>query len=81
MSIRNLVFGINSVTVSYLIRHNSKLRQMLLQNAIATLLQNATEVYNKMRHFHYKMRQFAENAVILLQNATLITKCNFYYKL
>ena len=38
------------------------MRQILLQNATAILLQNTTEVY-------YKMRQ-------LLQNATLITNCD-----
>ena len=33
--------------------------QVLLQNATATLLQNVTEVYYKMRQvFPYKMRQF-----------------------
>ena len=51
-----------------------KMRQMLLQNATAILLQNATEVY-------YKMRQLSQNATILLQNATVITKCDIYYKL
>ena len=40
MSIRNLTFGVNSVTVSYLIRYGS-----LLQNSTAILLQSATEVY------------------------------------
>ena len=40
------------------------MRQMLLQNAIAILLQNVTEVY-------YEMRQF-----FLLQNATFITNCD-----
>ena len=59
MSIRNLIFGFNSVTVSYLIRYDS-------------LLQNTTDVitkcdscfiakcdsYNKMRQFYYKMRRF-----------------------
>ena len=77
MSIRNLIFGVNSVTVSYLIRYDS-----LLQNATAILLQNATEVYYKMRQvFYYKMRQLLQNATILLQNATVITKCDVYYKL
>ena len=46
MSIRNLIFGDNSVTVLYLIRYDR-------------LLQYATEVYYKMRQvFYYKMRQF-----------------------
>ena len=39
MSIRNLIFGVNSVTVSYLIRYDS-----LLQNATAILLQNGTAI-------------------------------------
>ena len=60
------------------------MRQMLLQNAIAVLLQNATEVYYKirrvfyykMRQFYYKMRQLLQNAIILLQNATFITNCD-----
>ena len=53
MSIENLLLGVNSVTVSYLIPFDS-----LLQNATAILLQNATEVYYKMRQvFYYKMRQ------------------------
>ena len=65
MSIRNLIFGANSVTVSDLIRYGS-----LLQNATAILLQNATEIYYKMRQvFYYKMRQ-------LLENATFICACN-----
>ena len=59
MSIENLILGVYSVTVSYLIRYDSLLRQILLENAAAMLLQNATEVY-------YKMRQS-------LQNATFIT--------
>ena len=64
MSIENLILGVNSVTVSYLIHYDS-----LLQNATnftnfifyttAILWQNATEVY-------YKMQQ-------LLQNATFVT--------
>ena len=38
------------------------------------LLQNATEVY-------YKMQQLVQIATTLLQNATVITKCDVYYKL
>ena len=55
ISIRNLIFGVNSVTVPDLIRYHS-----LLQNATAPLLQNAT---------------------VLLQNSTVITKCDVYDKL
>ena len=71
MSIGNLLLGVNSVAVSYLIHYDS-----LLQNATdimtkcgSNLLQNATEVYYKMcQVFYYKMRQF-------------ILKCDVYYKL
>ena len=38
--------------------------------------------YYKMRQgFYYKMRQLLQNMTILLQNATVITKCNVFYKL
>ena len=70
------------MTLSY------KMRQTL-QNATAILLQNATEVshkmcrvfYYKMRQFYYKMRQLLQIAAILLQNATVIAKCDVYYKM
>ena len=65
MSIGNLICGVNSVTVSYLIRYNSLL-QTATQNATAILLQNATEVYYKSCQVfffitkcdsYYKLRQ------------------------
>ena len=79
MSIRNLVFGANSVTVSYLIRYDS-------------LLQNATDVTTKCdNYFITKCDRtllenasgfLLQNAAVLLQNATVITKCDdFSYKL
>ena len=41
------------------------------------LLQNAAEIYSKMRQvFYYKMRQFLQTATILLQNVTYITNCD-----
>ena len=67
MSIRNLIFGVNSVTVSDLIRYDS-----LLQNAKdfikncdsyfitkrdRSLLQNAPGFFYKLRQFYNKMRQ------------------------
>ena len=59
-----------------------EMRQMLLQNATAILLQNLTEVYYKMRQvLYYKIRQLLQNVTILLQNATVITKCDVCYKL
>ena len=72
MSIRNLLLGVSSVTVSYLIHYDS-----LLQNATAILLQNATEVYYKMRQvFHCKLRRFHYKMRQLLQNVTFITNCD-----
>ena len=60
MSIRNLIFGVNSVTVSDLIRYDS-------------LLQNATDVITKWdNYFTTKYdRSLLQNASgFLLQNAT-----------
>ena len=51
-----------------------KMRQMLLQNTTAILLQNATEVYYTMRQvFYYKMRQFYYKMRRLLQIAPVQT--------
>ena len=78
MSIRNLIFGVNSVTVSDLIRYDS-------------LLQNATDVITKCDSYFItkcdkSLLQNAlgfllQNAKVLLQNATVIRKCDVYYKL
>ena len=76
MSIGNPILGVISVTVLYLIRYDS-----LLQNATISLLQNATKIYYKMRQVFYYMRQLLQIGKTLLQNATIITKCNAYYKL
>ena len=51
----------------------AKCDRRLLQNASGFLLQNAT--------VYYKMWQLLQIATILLENATLITKCDVYYKL
>ena len=61
MSKGNLILCVNSATDLYLIYYDS-------------LLQNATELY-------YKMRQLLQIATILLQNGIVIIKCDFYYKL
>ena len=73
MSIRNLIFGVNSITVSYLIRYDS-------------LLQNATDVIRKCNSYFItkwtrsllqNMTGFLlQNVIVLLQNVTVITKCN-----
>ena len=65
MSIRNLILGVNSVTVSYLIHYNS-----LVQNAIAILLQKARDVFYEIgQAFYYKIRE-------LLQNANFTMNCD-----
>ena len=48
-----------------------KMRQVLLQNATAILLQNAAEVYCKMRQPF-----LLENATVVLQKAAAFTNCN-----
>ena len=66
-----------------------KMRQILLQNVTAILLQNATESCCKMhqvfcykiRQVYYKMRQLLQIVTTLWQNATIITKCDVYYNL
>ena len=78
MSIRNLIFGVNSVTVSDLICYDS-------------LLQNVTVFITKCDSYFITKRNrsllqnasgfILQNATILLQNTTVITKCNVYYKL
>ena len=66
MSIRNLIFGVNSVTVSYLIRYHSLWR----------FLQNTTNVILKCDSYF-----ITKCGRSLLQNATVITKCDIYYKM
>ena len=85
MSIRNLIFGVNSVTVSDLIRYDS-------------LLQNVADVITKCDSYFITKRNrsllqntsgfLSKNATVLLQNVIVITKCsNFitkcdsYYKM
>ena len=78
MSIRNLIFGVNSVTVSDLICYDS-------------LLQNATDVIAKCDNYFITKRDrillqnasgfLLQNATVLLQNATVIAKCDIYFKL
>ena len=59
-----------------------KMRQILLQNPTATLLQNATEVYYKMRQgFYYKMRRFYYKMRRLLQIETVHVVCCINFKI
>ena len=85
MRIRNLIFSVNSVTVSDLICYDN-------------VLQNATDVITKYNsYFITKCGRsllqnvsgfLLKNATVLLQNATVIrkcddfiTKCDSYYKM
>ena len=75
MNIRNLILGVNSVTVSYFIRYESLLQNMkdiitkcnsyFITKCKRSLLQNASGF-------------LLQNATVLLQNATVITNCNSF---
>ena len=67
MCIRNLIFGVNSVAVSYLIRYGS-----LLQNA-KVLLQNATILLQNVIVVLQNATILLQNVTVALQNATFIT--------
>ena len=64
MSIENLILGVNSVVVSYLIRYDS-----LLQNATDIITKCDSKFITKCENFVKKMRH-------LLQNSTFITNCD-----
>ena len=53
---------------------------LLLQNAVKFYCKTQQLFYYKTCQFYYKMRQVLQNASILLQNATSITKRVIYYK-
>ena len=52
-----------------------KMRQILLENATAILLQNATSLLQNASGFLLK------NATVSIQNVTVITNCDVYCKL
>ena len=69
MSIRNLFFGVNSVTVSCLICYDS-------------LLQNMTDVITKRKsYFIRKCDRSLQNATVITKCDNFITKCNSYYEM
>ena len=78
MSIGNLIWGVNSVTVSYLIHYDS-----LLQNATVFITECGSYFITKCdKSLLQNVSGFVlQNVIILLQNATVITKCDVYYKL
>ena len=65
----------------------TKCNRYYLKNAAALLLRNATKAYYKMcqvicyKIWSFYYRQLLQNALVLLQNATVITNCNVYYKI
>ena len=72
IDIGNLILGVNSVTVSYLIHYDSLLQNTtnirkcdsyFITKCTRSLLQNASEF-------------LLQNATVLLQNTTVITNCN-----
>ena len=83
MSIRNLILGVSSVTVSYLIHYDSLLQnptdiitkcdnyfiakcdRSSLQNALGSLIQNATALW--------------QNRTVFTNCNKFITKCDIYY--
>ena len=58
-----------------------KTRQILLQNDGAILLQNVSGFYSKYDDFITKRNSYYKLPRFLLQNPTVITKCNVCYKL
>ena len=71
ISIGNLILGVNSVTVSCFIYYD-------------TLLQNMTDIITKCDSYFLTKcdRSLSQNASgVLLQNVTVIKKCDIYYKL
>ena len=85
MSIRNLILGVNSVTISYFIRYD-----ILLKNATDVItkcnIYLITKCYRSIlqKVWGYLLQNatvLLQNVTVLLQNATGITKCDVYYKL
>ena len=75
MSIRNLILGVNSVTVAYLIHYDSLLQNAtdFTTNCDSNLLQNASGFLLQSAIVLLQMRQLLKIVTILFQNATFIT--------
>ena len=82
INIGNLIVCVNSVTVPCLIHYDSLLQmeQILLQNAAEIYCKMRQVFFYKMGQFHYKTRQLLQIATILSQNGTFVTKCDSHYK-
>ena len=82
MSTDNLILGVNSVTVSYLVHYDSlsqnttdiitKRNSYFITKCNRSLLQNVQVFYYKMQQFYYKMRHLLQIVTTLLQNVTVI---------
>ena len=74
MSIRSLILGVNSVTVSYLIRYDS-----LLQNAIDIITKCDSYFDTKCDRslFQNASGFLLQNVTVLLQNATVEINLSF----
>ena len=82
MSIRSLIFGVNSVTVSYLIRYDSllqnaklfyyEMRQKFITKCVKFFITKCHSFITKCNSY-YKMRRF------YYKSETVITKCDVYY--
>ena len=64
------------VLILYLIPHDT-----LLQNAKKVYYIMRTVFYYKIPQFYFNLRQLLQSASILLENVTVITNCNVYYKM
>ena len=92
MSTENLILGVNSVVVPYLIRYDSllqngtyiitKCNSYFIIKCDRSLLQNASGFLLQNLQFYYKMCQLLQIATILLQNATFFRNCDstFYFR-
>ena len=83
MSIGNLILGVNSVTVSYLIHYDSLLQNVadIIRKCVSYFITKCHRSLFKMRQYYYKLLQLLQIATILSQSATVTTKCNVYYNL
>ena len=73
MSIRNLILGVNSVTVSHLIHYDS-----LLQNATNFIIKCDSYFITKCDRslLQNALGFLLQNATVLFQNLTVITNCD-----
>ena len=73
MGIRNLMFGVTSVTIAYLIYYDSLLQNAtdVLQNAIEVFFYKTQQKFRRQKVFYYKKRRFYYKMRRLLQIITV----------